>query len=393
MRQNALTIALIAVVLLVLVGLNAIFMAQGNAETEQSGNRSSYKGTRYGTLAYFTLLKELGYSVSRLEVPYTELEARHVETLVIVMPSSEHQPSGEEIEALESWVRAGGRAVIADRDIRLDFADPKVSVTTKHTSGEQVRAVAPSPVTRGVRDVSVTPFAETLSFEPDVAAAHVAGDRGPVVADMKFGDGRITFVSETHMLENGGIAEADNMRLALNVVEGVGGPGRIAFDEYHHGYGASSGNQAGGLREYIAGTPVPWILAQLLLVAVVVAYGVGRRFGRPVPLATERRTSALEFVSSMANIQRLARASDLAVENIYAPFRARLCRYANLPNTAPTELVATTAARRARVNKDPLQAMMRRCEEVLAGGGASPEELVTLVRTIRDYESRLALKR
>ena len=50
----------------------------------------------------------------------------------------------------------------------------------------------------------------------------------------------------------------------MNLVDGVTAGRVVAFDEYHHGHGNTSvASSEGGLRAYIANTPVPWIIAQL----------------------------------------------------------------------------------------------------------------------------------
>jgi hypothetical protein len=391
MRRNVLTIVLVVVVLFLFIGLNAVFLAQPQEEeTEQTGNRSSYKGTRYGTLAYYSLLSEMGFSVSRFEAPFTELATSSVGTLFVVTPRAEHQPTEVEFLALQEWVADGGRLVVVDRDIYLEFTEPSLAIRTRPLSGEGVTPRGPSVFTQGVKEIRVTPFASTISLTPNTGTEHFAGTRGPLVVDTPFGDGHITLVSESHVIENEGIAEADNVILAVNLARGLDDAKAVAFDEYHHGYGSISG-EGGGLRDYIAGTPVPWILAQIALIAIVVSLTVGARFARAVPVGRERRTSALEFVSSMATVQRLAQASELAIENIYGPFRMRLCRFANLPPKTPVDTLATTAARKARINMDPVLAVLRRCDEILAGSPCSPEELLHLVAEIRKIEAKLRL--
>ena len=121
------------------------------------------------------------------------------------------------------------------------------------------------------------------------------------------------------------------------------------------------------------------------------ALTLGARFGRPVPLKRERRTSALEFVSSMANIQRLAKASDLAIENIYGHFRRRLCRYAGLPSNTMTDQLATVAAERGQIDREELVSVMRRCDNALAVQAPEPKDLVDLVSDLRRVEARLKL--
>jgi len=391
MRRNALTILIVLVVLLLFIGLNAIFLAQpAEEETEQTGNRSSYKGTRFGTLAYFLLLQEMGFSVSRFEEPFTDLAESNVGTLFVISPSADHQPTEDELEALQTWVEDGGQLVLVDRDVNLPFGVPPVTIRTRPTSGENPKPIGPSIYTRGVDEIRVSPFANAITLDPNTGTAHFAGVRGPLLVDFPYGSGHVTFLSDTHIVENSGIVDADNVVLALNLAHGLTDTKSIAFDEYHHGYGTITGERT-GLREYIAGTPVPWILAQIALIALAVAVTAGRRFARPVPVARERRTSALEFVSSMATVQRLAQASSLAVENVYGPFRARIARYANVPVRTPVDAIATAAARKARINKDPILATMQRCEEVLSGSSCSPEELLRLVAQIREIETKLRL--
>src|SRR6185369_7845085 len=166
------------------------------------------------------------------------------------------------------------------------------------------------------------------------------------------------------IVANNGIKEADNVTLALNLFADRPA-GKIAFDEYHHGYGSNT--TSGGMLAYFRGTPVPWMLAQAALIAAIVVYTYGRRFARPVPLKRERRTTNLEFVSSMANISRLARASDLAMKNIYSEFRKRLCRFSRLPSNAQTARLAEAAASRAGVDSRELSTLLHRCEELAAG--------------------------
>jgi hypothetical protein len=389
-RRNLLTIALVGVVLALLVALNLIFMSEGHdQENEMTGDRSTYRATPFGTLAFYTLLSEQGRDVARFEQPYTSLASSSVSTLFVVMPANEIQPTTDELNALEQWVGGGGDLVVVDRVIHLE--SDLGHFDTAGPVGGNVHAVAPSPFTRGVAELKVTDFATAVADATNESAVHLAGDNGPLLIDKPYGEGHVTLLSEPYVLQNNGIRESDNLALALNLVDALGRNGRIAFDEYHHGHGTSKSGAHGGLREYVAGTPVPWILFQLALLAVVAAVTIGSRFGRAVPLRAERRTSALEFVSSMANIQRLARASDLAVENVYSSFRARLCRYANVASDAPTNEIARAAAARGHVDAARLLGVMQRCEAALSGEQPAPKELVDLVAELRRIESALKL--
>ena len=83
----------------------------------------------------------------------------------------------------------------------------------------------------------------------------------------------------------------------------------------------------------------------------------GGCFARPLPLRRERRTTNLEFVSSMATITRLARATDLAMQNVYWDFRKRLCRYSGLPSNVDSARLA--ASRRSAGSTRPAAASSR----------------------------------
>jgi hypothetical protein len=133
------------------------------------------------------------------------------------------------------------------------------------------------------------------------------------------------------------------------------------------------------------------MIAQVTFIAAVIIYSFGRRFTRPIPLRRERRTTNLEFVSSMANITRLAQASDLAMQNIYSEFRKRLCRYNGLPPKADNARLAAATSRRAGIDEGELIALLDRCQEVASGRKAMDGELLRLVTRVREIESKLNL--
>jgi hypothetical protein len=117
----------------------------------------------------------------------------------------------------------------------------------------------------------------------------------------------------------------------------------------------------------------------------------GRRFARPLPAPHTDRRSKLEFVASMAELQQRARAYDLAVENIYARTRRALARYAGLPAGAPTEEVAARAAARSGRDARQLAALMRECEDAIAGARLAPRRAVELARQLRELERDLGI--
>jgi Domain of unknown function (DUF4350) len=389
MKRNANAILLLAGLFVVVVALNFVFFidSRGTEENEQTGDRSSYRSTPYGTLAFYTLLEESGYRVARFEKPFTELKNNEPGTLIVIAPPGAHNPDQEEISAVSKWVEAGGLLVIIDREIQVPVGDANVH-TQPASSKSAVHSLQPTPLTRNVERVALSEYATRVSVDSRAATYHIGDDQAAVLADAQVGKGRVVLLSDQYIVANNGISQADNVILALNLLA-MRPAGKIAFDEYHHGYGASS--TSGGLMSYFHGTPVPWMMAQAGLIAVLVVYSFGRRFGRPVPLRRERRTTNLEFVSSMANITRLAQASDLAMENIYSEFRKRLCRFSDVPAKIENKRLAAIAASRAKLDERELSLLLRRCEKISRGEQVSESELLRLVTRIREIESQIGL--
>jgi hypothetical protein len=392
MKKNAGAILIIAAIFLVLVALNLIFMAgpEDEPENEMTGSRSSYASTAYGTRAFYTLLKERGHEVTRLESPFTDVARLYeLKTLFIIAPPAKHNPSAEEFERLKEWTEAGGLLIIIDREIEVDFGETVVETEDGEFDGD-ARPLQPTRFTRGVERVSLSPVASRLrltSKTEGYPTYHVGDAESAVLADFKVGEGRIVLLADPFVVANNGISQSDNVILALNLVADRPGAS-IGFDEYHHGYGSS---RSEGLMSYFDGTPVPWMMWQGALIIALVIYTRGRRFGRPIPLRHERRTTNLEFVSSMANITRLARASDVAMQSIYSEFRKRLCRYASAPSSVDDSTLASSVARRSKMEAGELNDLLARCENVARGAAVSDAELFELVRRVRDVETALGI--
>jgi hypothetical protein len=389
MRKNAKAILLVGGLFAVLVALNFVFFVDTRAaeEDEFTGNRSSYRSTPFGTLAFYALLEESRFNVTRFEKPFTELKEHEPGTLIVIAPPETHQPNDAEFAALNKWVEAGGLLIIIDRQIDVEIGDARAH-THNADAKSSVRPLQPTPFTRSVQRVRLSEHATRVEVDSRSATYHIGDEQAAVLADAQVGKGRVVLLTDQYVVANNGISEADNVILALNLLEGRP-QGKVAFDEYHHGYGASS--TGGGLLSYFRGTPVPWMMAQAALIAALVVYSYGRRFGRPIPLRQERRTTNLEFVSSMANITRLAEASDLAMENIYSEFRKRLCRFSGVQSKIENGRLAAAAARRGKLDEAELTRLLSRCEEIARGEQASDPELLKLVTRIREIESQLGV--
>lgn len=388
MKRNLGALSLILILFLLLVGLNFLFMTeeQENKESEQNGSRSSYRSTPYGTMAYYTLLEESGFAVTRFEKPYTNLKDRtDIKTLVIIGLPPQSNPNEDEFAALNDWVEAGNHLIIIDRQIAVEIGEMRAQTGTPF--GESApRVLQPTRYGQDITNLKLSRYATRVKIDQGPGTYLIGDDKGAILADAAAGKGRVLMLTDPFVVANNGIDQDDNVALAVNLLINVP-DGKIAFDEYHHGYG-DSGSQGSALA-YYNGTPVKWIYWQVMLMAALVVYTYGRRFARPLLLRRERRTTNLEFVSSMANITRLARASDLAMQNIYSDFHSKLCRYSGLPSRVDASRLAAVVARRLKGDELELGRLLERCEQVARGESVSESELLKLVTRIREIEREI----
>ena len=236
---------------------------------------------------------------------------------------------------------------------------------------------------------AIAPLDEPLG-DLSTPVVHLGDSKGAVLADFKYGKGRVIFLSDPFVIANNGIARGANLNLALNLMDALGGEKqKIFFDEYHHGY-RSQGN---ALMNYFRGTPVPWLFAQLLFVAALIAYSYGKRFARPLPMPQADRHSPLEFVSSMASLQQAAQARDLALENIYPRFKTRLCRTLGLPAIATPNVIIARLQRRVQItaSEAELLSIFSASERALGGERLDDQRLIELVAAMRRIAAQLKL--
>ncbi len=246
----------------------------------------------------------------------------------------------------------------------------------------------PGAVAEGVPDGVKVITKELDLFSLSAPVVHLGDSEGAVLAECAYGKGRVIFLSDPFVVANNGIRQGSNVNLAVNLIEALGGQQRkIFFDEYHHGFQS----QSNSMMTYFRGTAVPLIFAQLCLVALLLTFSYGKRFARPLPMPMPDRHSPLEFVGSMASLQKSANAHDLALENIYPRFKTRLCRKLGLPSSASTQAIVAGLKRRTPIKDSEveLMRMFNESEAVLKGEAINDQELISLVATMRKISAEL----
>ncbi len=224
---------------------------------------------------------------------------------------------------------------------------------------------------------------------------HLQDEKGALLADYAFEDGRVVILTDPFVVSNQGIRLGSNPTLVMNLIRDLavdpatdenGGDvtvRQIYFDEYHHGF--STGNSL--IFDYFRGTPVLLTALQLLLLGACLIFSLGRRFSRPLPLQTIDRHSPLEFVSSMASLQQAAEARDLAIENIYPQFRRELCLHLGLPVNAHNDAILATLRQQSREDFSlEIGRIMVECELAIRGEHLQDHQLVGLISRIRSAQ-------
>ena len=277
-----------------------------------------------------------------------------------------------------------------------DAAQPAASVEIKPEASDTAAPPTPSP-TPSPTTTTATPISddeiESLNALDDLfilptPVVHLGDDKGAVLADYDYGKGRLIVLTDPFVIANHGLARGGNLQLARNLLRELGAAARpLLFDEYHHGYRS----ETNGLIGYFRGTPFWWALGQILLLSGLVIVSLGKRFARPLPLPQTDRHSPLEFVSSMASLQQAAAAHDLALENIYPKFKARLCRRLGLSLRARTDDIADAlrASPRFAPFAERLLQVMQTSEQGLKGAALTDAQLIETVRAIRTLNTEM----
>lgn len=454
MRQRVLIIVTIAVVLGLLVALNAANYVQKDRQedSEWRPDRSTYNFGPTGTRALFELLSESGYKVTRWrETPAGLAENKPGVATFVIVGETRLPVEKDQAEVLLAWVEAGGRLVIIDRapatyllprsghwNVSTQWAEfPPVGIDSANsqqmTEGtKRVHPVQPTSLTRDVHEVRPSRFASAIRFyrtdssQPatkthpqESAGGDEEGDSDPVGGEAEPpSESRATSAAITSPAP---VVHLSNSQNAL-LVDYPKGRGRIVVltDPYivanggiklednlrltlnilavdkgliaFDEYHQGHGANHDNLITYFAGTPVLAIFGQLVLLGLVILWTRGRRFARPLPLAQIDRRSSLEFVASMAELQQRAGALDLALENIYSRTRRVLTRYAGVDYHSSRSEIAERVASRSSLNREKLESLMRSCEDAINGGPISERQAIELVKRLRQVEGALGLR-
>jgi hypothetical protein len=386
LRERLGLVLLIGVVAAML--LYSLRLAQEARDPRFSPLPLSYSQHRYGVKGFARLLERNGYTVRSLRRTYRRLP-KDADMLVIFPPpfrldasSASGDWSAEDADALDAWLRKGGRLLLFSGDSRLPESlrgdgRNRLPITLFPTDRMlNAQPSLPAPWLDGIQRVRLADQRANLSPRKErwVPLLHTGGT---VEAALWYYEKGVVFeCTDWQWLTNERLREADNGAFILAVVRTMLPKGGVVyFDDAGQG---DLEREAGAPRGFwgIAPMGVRIAFAHLMLVTLVAFYSLGKRFGLPRP--TPSRAPALsEYVDALAGVYERTRAVQPAFETILDDVRRRLCRRLGLPAGATLlQLI------QALPPDSPLRDALVEAHRALQNPQLTPDEALHLLRRI-----------
>jgi len=364
--------------LMLLMAAAAIF---SSPEEDTTPFPSSYAPGPRGAKAAYLLLEELGYSITRWELPLEKLPSPGQAATVLVLSDPIDRITSRERETLASWVQQGG--IVLATGYRVNSFLPDHAAKFEYEPETQkFSAAAPSNLNREIPQITMKP--EAYWDTRKTAAPVVFGDDDhAVVVSYEYGKGRVIWWAGPTPLTNAGLKEAGNMELLLSSV-GPSQNKQILWDEYFHG-------QRPGLTSYFAATPLIWGTVQLGIGLLAIFFTYSRRSGPVRPLVPQPRLSPLEFVDSLGGLYQRAHAASAAVGVAYQRFRYLLIKRVGLGSNASTKELNHAVRERMGWREPGFLETLHHCERAINDYELNEDEAVQLVQALQQYTRVLRL--
>jgi hypothetical protein len=344
-----------------------VFLAVLVTPAVQKGRpSSSYSSGSDGVRLAHDLVGRLGWAPEARVVPFSDSLADPAPVQVLV----DVDLSDTEAGRLLAFARAGGGVIVAGGNGVL--AD-SLGLVARDNGMYGERRQEPNCDRRGTWQAELVnaSFAKGLGWTRplpddtvgygDIVVPPRRGDpgrRSRAAIGMPQGDGRIVVISDESFLANDVLrrcelgTDVDFVRMIEYVSRGNRGL-RVAFDEYHHGYGVRGGSFA-AMRMYLAGTRSGRMLTQIAIGGLLLLFAAAPRPLAPRDPTHVARRSPLEHADALAHAYASVNATRTATARLLAGVRrrartrsrAREADDAFLASTATLSPAAAAAARR-----------------------------------------------
>jgi len=321
--------------------LAAVIFAPGGQSSALDPRLTTYGTNPFGARALYEVLGRLGWAVERRRIPFRAPLDSSV-TYLVLNPAIE--PSATETSALLDAVRRGATLIVSPdggtpladslRIRRTRFDERRDVILSATSDGSDsvtsliAAAIAAGEFSRSLRPVPISEHDTTPVFPPETTTwIRIRADSGrsrPAVMERRLGKGAALVVADLDFARNGDVRDTSGMILAVRLLERVGAePGRrLAFDEYHQGFGDTS-STFDVVAHALFGTPAGRAAVQALAAGLVLLLAIGIRPIVPRERQSIERRSPLEHVGALTLAYEQIQATRLATSRLVRGLRRR----------------------------------------------------------------------
>jgi hypothetical protein len=350
----------IGLAVLLAIGI-ALAAWAGTRKTETSDldfRSSTFVSGPYGSKALHDVLRRLGRLSERRRTSLENLATQRAHRPAILVLLSPLFPlDNDEMEQVIRYVRGGGAVVATGSGGGLtSCAGWRVQVALSR--GDSLPVISADPVLRLPRTSRVLTPHKTdevessrlealkknssedeqlgicntlLPYAVDTIVAAV--NNRPVILRLRYrGGGTITLAADGGWFTNRVWRDSDVPIVALPLLTPrPERPGRVAWDEYHQGFGEEDGPTLERRTwSWVRSSPLGWAILQLIAVALVWLATTAVRFGPARSVIERRRRSPLEHLEALGAGLESAADADTAVQRLALGLRRRLSRAGQL---------------------------------------------------------------
>lgn len=311
-----------------------------------------------GSKGLHDVLMQLGRLSERRRTSLSNLATERAHRpAILVLLDPMYPLEDEEIEQVVRYVRGGGavlatgpgggitrcagwriqggmrRDSIAVRSPEPDVQLPRtVSVLTPYSIDSTARTGLEELV-KGAEEDRVGICGALVPFAIDTVVA--ALNNRPAILRLRYrGGGTITLAADAGWFTNRVWRETDVPIIALPLLTPrPERPGRVAWDEYHQGFGEEEPSSLGSRTlQWLGTSPAGWAILQLIAIALVWLAMNAVRFGPARSVIERRRRSPLEHLEALGAGLESAAGTDTAVQRLALGLRRRLSRAGHVAN-------------------------------------------------------------
>jgi len=287
---------------------------------------TTYNTGPQGAKAAYLMLQAIGIKTSRWQRPIGELsnvDASHT-TLVLAAPAYSAADQETIAAAVKKFLERGGHVLATGAAGALLLPDGKVGAPGFFMPAECRTNPGDGPLAAAGRVLMID--GGTWAGKGKVEIAHRCGPDA-VVVRMAVGRGEAVWWSSENPLTNGDLKTDADLRLLLLSL----GEGRTVL------WGESLQEVVPGMWSAAHGLPLWWLIAQVILLAVLLVLSFSRRNGPLRAPVIVPRSSPVEFASSMGDLYEKARATTAATDAARRRLLRAILRDAGVPQAIVDE--------------------------------------------------------